>query len=313
VVGAGALPVSTTFELPLIDRRAETVSVVGVSVVREVGWAAGQVLDELREGYFAVAVAADQIGTATAGSRHPLPARAGRCWVEALALVDQAERALSAGIGELRRVPEGRPVATIRDLAVLLTTTHADVDAVAARVGQLRQRVEQGRARLLEIEPGDPAVSAAASQWEAAVVRLDRLIVRLNHGAAALSAYAVGLSGVDPGAGACVAAGRPAATDPTAGRGDPGRRGGGGPAGLPGLPRPVRGAGARRPRSTVDKALIGAALGEPHPPIAGSAQVVTVESVLLLGLLADEDLSRAELDEFLAETGHLCREYPADR
>ena len=172
--------------------------VVGVPVVREVGWAVGQVLDELREGYFAVAVAADQVGTATAGSRHPLPARADRCWIEALALVDQAERALSAGIGELRRMPGDRPVATIRDLAVLLTTTYADVDALASRVGQLRQRVEQARARLLEIEPVDPAVRAAATQWEVAVVRLDRLIVRLNHGAAALSAYAMGLSGVDP-------------------------------------------------------------------------------------------------------------------
>ncbi|RKR86281.1 hypothetical protein BDK92_0505 [Micromonospora pisi] len=58
--------------------------------------------------------------------------------------------------------------------------------------------------------------------------------------------------------------------------------------------------------------LIRAALGEAHAPIAGAAQVVTVESVLLLGLLADEDLTRAELDEFLAEAGRLCGAYRVD-
>ena len=59
-------------------------------------------------------------------------------------------------------------------------------------------------------------------------------------------------------------------------------------------------------------ALIGAALGEPHPPFTDTSQVIAVESVLLLGLLADEDLTRPDLDEFLAETGHLCRECRAD-
>jgi hypothetical protein len=372
-------------------------------------------LDELRAGYFLVAAALDQVGTVTAGSRHPLPARADRCWADALTLVDEAERALSAGIGELRRTPDAGPRPTIGDLAAALTTAHAEVDSVAAQVGRLRERVDQARVRLLHTEPVGSAARAAAARWELAAAHLDRLIVRLDHGTAALSAYTMGLSGVGSGhadrlagllprtrppageilAGA-VAAGRlvfqvypdlyalpvPAAREtpwarrlwsaalrlvrhpPGAAERDASilaehvltvrllARGDllGYQRCLHRLDRQERldtyadflAAGfllavGRRFRPGRDDtsvarfvavvrdhyalpaetdalgvALIRAALGEPHAPIPGSAQVVTVESVLLLGLLAEEDLTRAELDQFLTDTGRLCGEIRAD-
>jgi hypothetical protein len=400
--------------------------VVAVPVVRDAAWAVGHAVDELREAYFVVAAATDRAGTVTAGSRHPLPARADRCWVEALALADQAERALSAGIGELRRVPGVWPLGTTGDVAAVVTTAHASVDGVARQVGQLRKQIEQARLHLLDAAQGEPAVTAAAAQWELAVVRLDRLMVRLNHGAAALSAYAVGLSVVDPGPERALRlAGLLPRTRPPAGEILAGAVAAGRlvfeiypdryplpvpaarktswahrllsaalrPDWLPAIRRAVRRtdraergaptlatcaravrllaradligyqrclnlldrqaavdtyagflaaafllaverrfrpgrdessvtrfvAGVRDhyalPAADVDAlgmALIRAALGEQQPPITRSSQVITVESVLLLGLLADEDLTWVELDEFLAETGRLYDKYRAD-
>ncbi|MDG4789559.1 hypothetical protein O7626_27165 [Micromonospora sp. WMMD1102] len=131
---------------------------------------------------------------ATAGSTHPLPARALRHWTAALELADRAQRWLSGGVAELRRLPGAAPIGCLEDVVTALGAATDGVRVSIVGLIELRQRIDTCTA-----EPTHAAlpVTALADLRQGAGV-IDELTARMQQGSAALSTYAIAVSGVDP-------------------------------------------------------------------------------------------------------------------
>ena len=166
---------------------------------REAALSVEQGIDELREAYARVALALDRARAATAGSAHPLPARALHGWADALELTGQAQAWLGAGVGELRRVPGVRPIGTAGDLVTALNRTIHGAGRTSIRLIQVRAQIDSATEQLEKASNStDPAIGAALERWRRGIGVLDELTARVQHGTAALSAYANGVAGVDP-------------------------------------------------------------------------------------------------------------------
>ncbi|MGW0435327.1 hypothetical protein ACWDV4_22655 [Micromonospora sp. NPDC003197] len=168
-----------------------------VQVIRDAAWSASHAVDELREAYFVMGAAVDRLARAAAGSSHPLPTRATRCWGDALALTNDVIKALTAGIGRVLQVPEVSSPGSTGDVVDAVDAAQASMRGVANALAGLRDRVDRTRAHLLVSGIDTPNIHAADQQWQVAADRLDTLLARLQVGGAAATAYTEGLSGVD--------------------------------------------------------------------------------------------------------------------
>ncbi|MEU8260858.1 hypothetical protein AB0C02_09595 [Micromonospora sp. NPDC048999] len=170
-------------------------------------WAVEQVTGELRETYLAVAAAAVLLERTGAGCTHPAIRLARRSGEDALDLAGDAERQLSDGVRRLRAEAGHQDPATICDLIEVLDTARDQLDAAAARIGQLPARITAAGQQLLNTDradptdranPADQATATAAGQWNRAAEQLDLMAASLASAVAALSSYAGGLSGAEP-------------------------------------------------------------------------------------------------------------------
>lgn len=166
-------------------------------MARDTAWSVEQGVDELRQAYARLVLNISRARAVTAGSRHPLPARALRHWTAALELADRAQRRLTGGVAELRRVPGVAPIGSIEDVAAALDEAADGVRASTAGLIELRQRIDTSTAG----EPGEGLPGAALAEFQRGAGALDELTARMQQGSAALSAYANGVSGVEPNPG----------------------------------------------------------------------------------------------------------------
>lgn len=169
-------------------------------VARDAAWSVGHDIEELRESYAEILLALDRVRSTTDGSSHPAPAWVQRCWSEGLSLVDEVRAGLDGGIAALRDVPRVSPLATPGDLVATWAVASCGVQRVTTTLARMRQRIVTAANHLTDSVDGTPhpAALAARDRWRASLDVLDLLIVRLQHGVAALNAYADRVSGVSP-------------------------------------------------------------------------------------------------------------------
>ncbi|MEU5937710.1 hypothetical protein ABZ807_00760 [Micromonospora sp. NPDC047548] len=131
-------------------------------------------------------------------ARNPAVRHARRNGEDALDLAGDAERQLSDGVRRLRADAGHQESGTIGGLIEVLDTARDQLDAAAARIGQLPARITTAGQQLLDADRADPATETAAGQWHRAAEQLDLMTESLSAAVAALASYTGGLSGAEP-------------------------------------------------------------------------------------------------------------------
>ncbi|MEQ4301363.1 hypothetical protein ABNF97_08230 [Plantactinospora sp. B6F1] len=162
--------------------------------VREAARSVEYGIEELRQAYSRLVLNLSRARAVTAGSTHPLPARALRHWTAALELTDRAQQWLACGATELRQMPRAVPTGLAKEVVTALGAAADGVRVSTAGLIELRQRIDTCTA-----EPTRGALSAAAlTDLRRGAGVLDELTARMQQGSVALSGYAIRVSGLDP-------------------------------------------------------------------------------------------------------------------